>query len=80
MANLLVIYQGDSVAELQAVEKTLAGANRMREGVYLLGSINVNMRRLAAAAAGLREGRLLWLTVEDGVLQSGPGSVVGPGA
>lgn len=73
MAQVLVIYQGESASELQAVDGILAGSRRLRAGVYLLASINVSMARLAAAAGGLREGQLLWLTIEDDALQSGPG-------
>ena len=79
MAKVLVVYQGESAAELQAVDQALAEAQRLRAGVYLLASINVNMRRLAAAASALREGRLVWLTIEDDALQSGAGNVVGAG-
>lgn len=74
-----MISQGENATELQAIEATLAGARRLRAGVYLLASINANMARLAAAAGGFREGQLLGLTIEDDALQSGPGNVVGSG-
>ena len=77
MAKVLVIYQGESESDLQAIDGALTGAQRLRAGVYLLPSVNLNMRRLAAAAAGLHEGKLLWLTIEDDALQSGAGRVVG---